>query len=406
MAVSTTPDVTAATPARTRLPLVTYVLTAGTFLMGTSEFLVAGLLPDIARDFDVSVAQAGLTITMFAVGMIVGTPAMVLLTLRLSRRGTLALALVIFAIGHVIAALSTDFTVLLAARFLTAVATGAFWAVSSLVATDTAPPGSGSRALGVVAGGGMLANVVGVPLGSIAGHLAGWRGPFWGLAVAAAVAAIAIARLVPRDAGSRSAPSLRSEFRALRSLPLWTVLLTCALVTGGVLSVFSFISPLLTDRTGLGEGEVPLALVLFGIAALIGTLVGGRLGDVRPFGTVLVSGAITLIAIVVLGLVSTQPVPTLAVFALLGLAGLSANPILFTFVVRFGGAAPTLASALVPSAFNIGTAIGTGVAAAALGSSLGVLAPTVVGAVSAALVLVTFGTLTLVLRRRSTPTPA
>jgi DHA1 family inner membrane transport protein len=384
---------------RGRLPLVTYLLTAGTFLMGTSEFLVAGLLPDIGRDLGVGVAQAGLTITVFAVGMIVGTPTMVLLTLRLSRRTTLSVALLIFALGHVAAALSGDLTVLLAARFLTAVATGAFWAVASLVASDTAGPGAGARGVAVVGSGGMLANVIGVPLGSVAGHLLGWRGPFWVLAVLAAIAAVAVARLVPAEAGTRSTPSIRAEVAALRSLPLWIVLLTCALVSGGVLSVFSFISPLLTERTGLPESDVPLALLLFGIAALAGTLLGGRFGDRRPATTVLVCAAVSFVAIAALGLLSTAPVPTFALFTLLGLTGLSANPILFGAVVRLGGAAPTLASALVPSAFNTGTAIGTGITAAALGTGLGAASPAVVGTVSAALVLVVYGALTTARRR-------
>lgn len=391
-----------AAPARAGLPLVIPVLTAGTFLMGTSEFLVAGLLPDIARDLSVGVAQAGLTITAFAAGMIVGTPAMVLLTLRLSRRTTLALALVIFAAGHVVAALSGDFTVLLVARFLTAVATGAFWAVSSLVAIDAAGPGAGARGVAVVGSGGMLANVVGVPLGSVAGHLIGWRGPFWLLAIAAAIAAVAVLRLVPAETGAHHTPSIRGELVALRSLPLWIVLLTCALVTGGVLSLFSFISPVLTERTGLPETDVPLALLLFGVAALIGTLLGGRLGDVHPTATVLVGGSIAFLTLGAFGIASTEPVPTLALFALLGLTGLSINPVLFGAAIRYGGAAPTLASALVPSAFNLGTATGTGITAAALGTGLGAAAPAVVGTVSAGLVVVVYGALTVALRRRRT----
>ena len=348
-----------------RSNVVIGVLTAGTFLMGTSEFLVAGLLPDIARDFSVDVAQAGLTITVFAIGIIVGTPAMVLLTLRLSRRSALVLALLIFAMGHVVAALSSDFALLLAARFLTAVATGAFWAVASLVASDSARPGGASRAVAMIGSGGMLANVVGVPLGSVAGTLIGWRGPFWVLAAAAAIAAVAVWRFVPVEAGPRVVPSIRGEIAALRSGPLWVVLLTCALVSGGVLSVFSFISPLLTERTGLPESDVPLALLLFGVTALIGQLLGGRLGDVHPTTTVLVCAAGSLLAMASLGLLSTRPAPTFVLFALLGLTGLSANPILFGAAIRFAGAAPTLTSALVPSAFNIGTAVGTGITAAA-----------------------------------------
>jgi DHA1 family inner membrane transport protein len=145
---------------------------------------------------------------------------------------------------------------------------------------------------------------------------------------------------------------------------------------------------------------VPLALVLFGATALVGTVVGGRLGDARPYATILVASTITLIAIVALGLVASMPAPTLAVIALLGLTGLSANPVLGILAIRFGGSAPTLASALTPSAFNLGTAIGTGVASVGLHSSLGADAPILIGAVSAVLVLVVFGGLTLLIARR------
>jgi DHA1 family inner membrane transport protein len=377
---------------------VVFVLALGTFLMGSSEFVVAGLLPEIARDYAIGIPQAGLAITVFAIGMIVGSPTMVLATLRLPRRGTLTLALLVFAAGHVVAALSTVFPLLLAARFLTAVATGAFWAVAGLVAADAAGAVGSSRAMGVVQAGGMLATVLGVPLGAVAGQLLGWRGPFWALAVLALLAAVLVLRLVPHET-REAPPTLKGELAALASGRLWLVLLTCALVTGGVLSVYSYVSPLLTERTGLAAGAVPLALVVFGVAALVGTVVAGHLGDHRPHATALGAGALTLVAILLLGAVSTLPVPTVVVFGLLGLAGLSANPILGLFAIRFGGSAPTLASALTPSAFNSGTAIGTGITAAALDGPLGYTAPLVVGGVSAVLMLAAFGALTLVQRR-------
>jgi DHA1 family inner membrane transport protein len=395
----TTSAAIAAPTDRVRPGLVIAVLAAGTFLMGTSEFIVAGLLPEVAGDFSVGIGQAGLAITAFAAGMIIGSPVMVLLTLRLSRRSTLALALAIFAVGHVLAAMSGVFPALLAARFLTAVATGAFWAVASLVAAEVAGPGSSTRALGVVQGGAMLATVIGVPLGAVLGQLIGWRGPFWILAVLAALAAVVVRRLVPSTRAA-AVPDLRAELTALRSGRLWLVLLSCACVAGGVLTVYSYVSPLLTDVTGLPAGAVPLALVLFGATALVGTIVGGRVGDARPYATILGASAVTLLAIVTLGLVAPMPAPTLAVIALLGLTGLSANPVLGILAIRFGGSAPTLASALTPSAFNLGTAVGTGIASVSLHSSLGAHAPILIGAVSAALVLVVFGALTLSVRGR------
>jgi predicted MFS family arabinose efflux permease len=383
-----------------RLPLLVHVLALGTFLMGTTEFVVAGLLPEIAGDVQVSVARAGLLITVFAVGMIVGAPLMAMLTLRLPVRLTLILALGIFAAGHVIVALGSSFALILAARFLTALATGAFWAVANVVAARAAGPAAGSRALGVVGAGAMLANVVGVPLGAFAGQVMGWRGPFWALAVLGAAAMVLIARQVPRDTGSDHAVSVRSELSALRSGRLWLVLAACTTTTGGVLSTYTYISPLLTDRAHLAAGLVPLALVGFGVGALAGFLVGGRLGDRRPHLTTIVAPVATTALLLAICLLSGHAAPTTVLVALLGLFGLGANPVLISLGVRFAGRAPTLGSALTVSAFNLGTAIGSWIAGLALDSPLGATGPAAVGTVIAALTLIPAIAIALTQRRR------
>lgn len=382
-----------------RLPVVVYVLAVGTFLMLTTEFVVAGLLPEIAGDLQVSVAQAGLLITVFAVGMIVGAPTMALLTRGMPRRVTLMLALAVFAAGHVVVALGSSFPLLLAARFGTAWATGAFWSVASVVATRAAGPAASSRALGLVGAGGMLANVVGVPLGAFAGQLSGWRGPFWALAALALAAVPLIARHVPHDENDQQSMSLRSELGAMRSGRLWLVLAACATTTGGVLSAYSYISPLLTGRAGIATGWVPLVLVGFGVGSLIGTIVGGRLGDTRPHATTIVVAAVTTVVLLAICLLSAHALPTVALVALLGLIGLSANPVLSSLAVRFAGVAPTLGVAMSVSAYNLGTAVGSWLAGLTLGSGLGATGPAAVGTVIAALTLVPTVAIALVHRR-------
>ncbi|RZB14588.1 MFS transporter [Streptomyces sp. F001] len=383
-----------------RLPLVIYVLALGTFLMGTTEFVVAGLLPEISGDVQVSVAQAGLLITVFAVGMIVGAPLMAMLTLRLPARLTLVLALGVFAAGHVVVALGSSFALLLAARFLTALATGAFWAVANVVATRVAGPAASSRALGVVGSGAMLANVIGVPLGAFAGQLTGWRGPFWALAVLGAAAMGLIARYVPHDGAGDRAVSIRSELSALRSGRLWLALAACATTNGGVLGTYSYIAPLLTDHAGLAAGLVPLVLVGFGAGALVGFLVGGRLGDVRPYATTITAAASTTVILLAICLLSGYAAPTIVLVALLGLFGLGANPVLISLAVRFAGRAPTLGSALTVSAFNLGTAVGSWIAGLALDSAPGATGPAVVGTAVAALTLIPTTVIALTQRRR------
>jgi DHA1 family inner membrane transport protein len=388
-----------------RLPLVVYVLALGTFLMGTTEFMVAGLLPEIAGNLQVSVAQTGLMITVFAVGMIVGAPLMAMLTLRLPKRLTLMLALGVFAAGHVIVALSSNFSLVLAARFLTAIATGAFWAVANVAAARAAGPAAGSRALGLVGAGAMLANVVGVPVGAFAGQAMGWRGPFLALAALSAAAIVLIARTVPHEVGGhQETGSIRSELTALRSGRVWLVLAACATTTGGVLAAYSYISPLLTDRSGIASGTVPLVLVGFGLGALAGSLVGGRLGDRRPHTVTVVAAAGATLLLLAVSLLAGYAVPTIILVALLGFFGLGANPVLMALAVRFARQAPVLASALTVSAFNLGTAIGSWIAGLTLDSSLGPSGPAVVGTAIAALTLIPTIALALTQRRRSTTT--
>jgi DHA1 family inner membrane transport protein len=325
---------------------------------------------------------------VFAAGMIVGAPLMAMATLRLPRRRTLILALAVFAAGHVIVALGSSFPLLLAARFLTALATGAFWAVSNVVATRAAGPAASSRALGLIGAGGMLATVVGVPLGAFAGQLIGWRGPFWALAALSAAAIGLIARHVPHDDPAGRVVSIRRELSALRSGRLWLTLAACATTTGGVLSAYSYIAPLLTDRAGIAAGLVPLVLVGFGAGALAGSLVAGRIGDARPHPTTIAAAATATVLLLALCLLSRFAVPAVALVTLLGFFGLGANPVLIALVVRYAGRAPTLGSALSVSAFNFGTAAGSWAAGLALDSALGATGPAVVGAVIAAFTLI------------------
>ena len=389
---------------RPPLPLVVYVLALGTFLMLTSEFVVAGILPLIAGDLQVSVAQTGALITVFAMGMVVGAPLMAMLTMRMSKQLTLVLALIVFVGAHVVVALGQDFTLLLVARFVSALATGAFWAVSAVVATRAAGPSSGARAVGVVGAGGALATVLGVPLGAFVAQLVGWRGTFWALAAAAVLATVLVARLVPRDVPGAHPTSLRAELAGLRSGRLWLALAACATTCGGVLAAYSYIAPILIDQAGVTASQVPLVLTGFGVGSVIGTLLAGRFGDAHPGPITIITPAVTTVLLLAISLVSGSPWLTSALVVLLGLFGLSANSVLIHLAVRFAGKAATLGSALSVSAFNAGTAVGTAVAGAALVSPLGTTGPGLVGTVIAALTLIPAIALAFANRRRA-PAP-
>ncbi|WP_035768240.1 MFS transporter [Arthrobacter castelli] len=377
-----------AAPGRTRLPFVVPLLTLGTFLMITTEYIVAGLLQEIAADLHVSIAQVGLLITAFAVGMIVGSPAMALATLRLPPRATLVLALVVFAIGHVVAALSSDFTVVLISRVVTALAAGAFWAVAAVVATTAAGPERCTRALGVMMSGVGLATVAGVPLGTFAGQLLGWRGTFWALAVLALLAAPVIAKFTPHDA-DRAIPSIRRELRAVATGRMLVLVIATVLATGGYMTAFSYLSPLATERAGIPEWAVPLVFVAFGVGEVIGTNLAGRFADRRPLTTFIAATSGTILLMTLLIPLSTVPTALFALMLLLGVAGMGIPPVGTGLAVRFAAAAPTLAAALAVSAFNGGTALGTWTGSIALESSLGLLGPLTIAIAMAVLGLVT-----------------
>jgi predicted MFS family arabinose efflux permease len=392
---------TSRAPARQRLPMVVPLLALGTFLMITTEYIVAGLLQQIAADLQVGLADVGLLITAFAIGMIVGSPVMALATLRLPRRATLVIALLVFALGHVIAALSSGFGLILAARVLTALAAGAFWAVASVVATTAAGPRHSSRALGVMMSGVGLATVAGVPLGSYAGQLLGWRGAFWVLAALAVVASPVIARFTPAEI-PRGAVSVSAEIRSVTTRRMAVLVAGTVLATGGYMTAFSYLSPLVTGRTGIPTSAVPLVFVIFGIGAVLGTNLAGRFADQHPVPTFVVATAATLLVLVLLVPLSTSPASTFVLMFLLGTAGMGIPPVGTGLAVRFAATAPTLAAAIAVAAFNGGTALGTFAGGRALDSSLGNIGPLAVAITMAVLGL---AVLTAMARTRLAKTP-
>src|SRR3954462_14005699 len=385
---------TVARTPRTTLPPIIPVLALGAFLMCTTEFVIAGLLPQMADDFGVRPSQVGLLITAFAVGMIVGAPVMALASLRLPKRATLVLALATFGAGHVVAALSGSFELLFAARVLTGVVTGAFWSAATVVATRASGPDSSTRALGVIGSGVALATVLGVPLGSLAGEHLGWRGAFWALAGLAVAAAAVIGRYTPGER-TGAAVSVGSEFRALRSVRLWLVLGGTVLLMGGCMGTFSFISPLLTERSGIPLELVPLVFVCFGVGSLIGTNGVGRFADRRPVATFVACALAAGLVLVLLIPLSANPLTAVIAITLLGAATMAIPPVATGLSVRLAGSAPTLAAAFTVSAFNGGVATGSAIGGHTLNTSLAETGPATLGVVMVGLGLIPLAVLAM-----------
>ncbi|HLT60657.1 MAG TPA: MFS transporter, partial [Microlunatus sp.] len=243
------------------LPAAIWGIGFGIFAQGTSELMLAGLLPELATDLGVTIPQAGWLISSFALGMLVGAPVLAVITLRWPRRAALLAFLGVFMISHVISALSGSYAVLFAMRFVGAFAYAGFWAVGGSTAMALAGPGRGGRAMAVVAGGLTVATVVGLPASTWLGQLLGWRGAFWAVAILSAAAALVLLGSVP-TLRVETPPSLRAELRGLRPPRLWLSYAMTAVFTTALLGTFSYLAAMLLQTTGLAAAWVPV--VLFG----------------------------------------------------------------------------------------------------------------------------------------------
>ncbi|MFD1828681.1 Cmx/CmrA family chloramphenicol efflux MFS transporter [Streptomyces desertarenae] len=342
------------------MPLAVYVLGLSVFSLGTSEFMLSGLLQPLARDLGVSIPQAGLLVSAFAVGMVVGAPVLAAATLRLPRRTTLIALLAVFGLGQVAGALAPTYGTLFASRVVSALACAGFWAVGAAVAVSLVPPGMKARAMATMIGGLSVANVIGVPAGALLGQHAGWRSAFWAVAALAAVGLVGVVTLVPRTGPPTGddRPVLRRELRIYRDGQVWLALVITALNAAATFCLFSYLSPLLTDTAGLDEGWVPTVLALFGVGALIGSATGGRAGDRNLFGTMYGGMAATTAVLALLALTAHVPAAAVGLALLLGVTAFFTAPAINARMFDVAGSAPTLAGATTTSAFNLGNTIG------------------------------------------------
>jgi DHA1 family chloramphenicol resistance protein-like MFS transporter len=363
-----------------RVPLAVYILALGTFCMGMSEFMIAGLLPDIARDLDVSIPSVGTLISAFALGMVVGAPLTAAASVRLPRRTTLLTALVVFTLAHVLGALAPSYAVLLVARVTAAVACGTFWAVGTLIAVDLAPPHARGPAIAVMVGGLTVANVVGVPAGTLVGELLGWRATFWGVAALVLVSLLGVLRFVPRLPAIERTFVPRAEIRDLTQPRAVIALTITATSQAAVFGAFSYIAPLLRDVAKIDPAIVPFVLALFGLGSVAGVAIGGRYADRHPLKTIAVGVIAEAILLVTIALVASHAIAVTFAVGVWGIAAFSLSPALNLRLFSVAQDAHTLAAATNVSAFNIGNAAGPWLGGLALTAGLGFRAPSYVGA--------------------------
>lgn len=341
------------------MPIALYALTAGAFGIGVTEFVIMGLLLQVSADLGVSIAAAGLLISGYALGVVVGAPLMTTFTARWPRKTVLLALMVIFTLGNLACALAPSYGLLMAARILTAFAHGTFFGVGSVVATTLVPADRKASAIAVMFTGLTIANILGVPFGTWLGQQLGWRATFWAVTLVGIVALAIIAAFVPKDKEAPEASDWRADLKAMAQRPVLLGLLTTVLGFAGVFAVFTYIAPVLTKVTGLSDSAVSPILLMFGAGLIIGNLVGGKLADRYLVPTVI--GSMLVLALV-LGLMSfaihDAIAATVFVF-LLGAAGFATVPPLQMWVLeRASGAGQSLASSLNIAAFNLGNALG------------------------------------------------
>jgi len=351
----------------TRTPLMALAVAA--FGIGTSEFIIMGLLPNLAESFSVSIPKAGVLVTAYALSVTVGSPLVAMATSRLERKQALLLLLGVFTVGNLACALAPTYDLLFAARVLTALCHGAFFGIGSVVAANLVPRNQRAQAIALMFSGLTLANVLGVPAGTALGQAFGWRASFWAIVPIGLMAAAAVLWLVPAQAAVSS--QLIHEFRVLGSPRVLLVLAMSVLGSASLFCVFTYIAPTLETVTGVSPHGVTIVLLLFGVGITIGNLLGGAMSDWRPMRFLVMSLLVLLVALAALYFAEPYPIPMVATVLVWGAVVFAAGTPLQARIVEQAAAAPNLASTLNQGAFNLGNASGASLGGILLTAGVG-----------------------------------
>lgn len=365
------------------MPLALLALTLGAFAIGTTEFIVVGLLPDIAADYTVSIPTAGLLVTGYALGVVAGAPVMTGLGTRVSRKRMLLGSLLLLIAGNLLSAVAPSFALMLTGRIVASLAHGAFFGIGAVVAGSLVAADRKAGAIAIMFTGLTAATVVGVPLGTLLGQQFGWRLTFALVAVIGVIGLVGVAALVPDQPAPRDA-RLRSEFSALANPQVLLAMAMTVLGFGGVFAAITYLAPMMTEVSGYAEGSVTWLLVLFGLGMFAGNLIGGRYADRHLMPMLYISLGL-LAAVLALFTVTAHSKPLAAVtVVLIGALGFAAVPPLQKRVLDQAAGAPTLASAINIGAFNLGNALAAWLGGLVISAGLGYTAPNWVGALLAA----------------------
>ncbi|MEF9881056.1 MFS transporter [Streptomyces sp. P9-A4] len=368
------------------MPLALLALTVGAFGIGTTEFVIMGLLPEIAADYGVTIPTAGLLVTGYALGVVIGAPLLTVFGTKVSRKRMLMLLMGLFVLGNLLSAVAPSFGLMLTGRIVASLAHGSFFGIGSVVAAELVAPDKKAGAIATMFTGLTVANIVGVPLGTFIGQTVGWRITFAIVAALGVAGFLGIAKLVPampRPEGAR----LRGELKAFRNPQVLLAMAMTVLGFGGVFAAITYIAPMMTHVAGYADGSVTWLLVLFGLGMFLGNLLGGRYADraLMPLLYVSLGGLAVVLALFTVA-AHDKILAAVAVFLVGGL-GFATVPPLQKRVLDQAAGAPTLASAVNIGAFNLGNALAAWLGGLVIAAGLGYTAPNWVGAALAAAAL-------------------
>ncbi len=346
-------------------------LAVAAFGIGTSEFVIMGLLPDLAASFSVSIPKAGVLVSAYALSVTFGSPLLALLLGRTERRRSLLILMGVFIVGNLLCALAPNYELLLCARVLTALCHGAFFGIGSVVATNLVPSNQRTQAVTLMFSGLMIANVLGVPAGTALGQAFGWRAAFLALIPIGFIALLALYRLVPEQPAE--AIELKQEFRAVVRPQVQLVLSLSTISSVALFCVFTYIAPMLEAVSHLSPHAVTWVLVLFGISITGGNYVGGRLGDWKPIPLLLTGLVLLIVTFLLMPVAMPHVIPAVALVSVWGLVHFGSIAPLQPRIVEQAKGAPNLASTLNQGAFNLGNALGASLGGLVLTSGYGYL---------------------------------
>lgn len=371
------------------MPIGLIALAIGGFGIGLTEFVIAGLLPEVAADFGVNEASAGWLISGYALSVAVGAILLTAAVTRLPRKQVLIGLMALFIAGNLVSAIAPDYAIMLVGRIIAALCHGAFFGIGSVVAAGLVAPQKKAGAIAIMFTGLTLANVLGVPFGTFIGQAFGWRATFWAITAIGVIALVGIVALVPRPtAESAHVSNLRGELRAFRSGQVWLSIIVTVLGFGGMFGAFTYIAFTLTRVSGFATGAVPWLLMLFGVGLFVGNIAGGKFAGRRLDLTLIVLLAGLTVVLAVFALSAASPVATVVALVFMGAFGFGTVPGLQTRVMLHAPEAPTLASSANIAAFNVGNALGAWIGGITISAGLGYTSPLWAGATITAVAVI------------------